>query len=257
LPNFQEETLTISRDLLTRAAKLIIDNQPVIALTGAGISVESGVPDFRGKNGLWSIYDPSLYATIDAFLSDPEKVWHMLRDMDKLISKAKPNPAHIGLSRLEDMGLLQYIITQNVDNLHQDAGSKNVIEFHGNSSTLSCLFCGRNYSMEAKRSEFPPKCDCGKILKPDVIFFGESIPGRALELSYSLASSAGAILVIGTSAEVMPANSIPVTAAGHNAKIIEINMEKTRLTDNLTDLFLEGDAGEIITGLVDVLEGMV
>lgn len=248
--------MPLSKDLLVRAAKLIIDNQPVIALTGAGISVESGIPDFRGKNGLWSRYDPALYATIDAFLSDPDRVWHMLRDMDELISRAEPNSAHIGLSNLEDMGLLQYIITQNVDNLHQDAGSKNVVEFHGNSSTLSCLFCKNSYSKEEKRSEFPPKCDCGKTLKPDVIFFGEGIPGNALDLSYSLALSAGAVLVIGTSAEVMPANSIPVTAAGHNAKIIEINKEKTHLTDNLTDLFLEGEAGEIITGLVEILKEM-
>jgi len=249
--------LPFSKDLLNRAAKLIIDNQPLIALTGAGISVESGIPDFRGKNGLWSKYNPSLYATIDAFMSDPTKVWHMLRDMDNLISKAKPNSAHIGLSSLEKMGLLQYIITQNVDNLHQDGGSNNVIEFHGNSSTLSCLFCNNKYSMVEKRSDFPPKCECGKILKPDVIFFGENIPESALDLSYKLALSAGSLMVIGTSAQVMPANSIPVTAAGNNAKIIEINKEKTCLTDDLTDFYLEGDAGEIIAGLVDTLKEMI
>jgi len=248
--------LPFSTDLLTRAAKLIIDNQPAIALTGAGISVASGIPDFRGKNGLWSIYEPSEYATIDAFMADPAKVWKMIRAMDELISKAKPNPAHIGLGKLEKMDLLQYIITQNVDNLHQDGGSRNVIEFHGNHSTLSCLFCGNKYGIEEKRQEFPPACECGKILKPDVIFFGEGIPEMALSLSYKLASSAGTVLVIGTSAQVMPANSIPVTAARNNAKIIEINKERTFLTDDLTDLFLEGDAGEIIAELVEELEGL-
>ena len=248
--------MPFSTDLLTRAAKLIIDNQPAIALTGAGISVASGIPDFRGKNGLWSIYEPSEYATIDAFMADPAKVWKMIRAMDELISKAKPNPAHIGLGKLEKMDLLQYIITQNVDNLHQDGGSRNVIEFHGNHSTLSCLFCGNKYGIEEKRQEFPPACECGKILKPDVIFFGEGIPEMALSLSYKLASSAGTVLVIGTSAQVMPANSIPVTAARNNAKIIEINKERTFLTDDLTDLFLEGDAGEIIAELVEELEGL-
>ncbi|MFC1494553.1 NAD-dependent protein deacylase [Thermodesulfobacteriota bacterium] len=249
--------MAIFTDLLIRAAKLIIDNQPSIALTGAGISVASGIPDFRGKNGLWSIYEPSEYATIDAFMANPSKVWNMLRAMDELISKAKPNAAHIGLGKLEKMGLLQHIITQNVDNLHQDGGSGNVIEFHGNHSTLTCLFCNNKYEMDEKRSEFPPKCGCGKILKPDVIFFGEGIPETALALSYKLALSAGVVLVIGTSAQVMPANSIPVTAARNNAKIIEINKEKTFLTEDLTDLFLEGDAGEIIMDLVEILEEMI
>lgn len=248
--------MTISTDLLTRAAKLIIDNQPCIALTGAGISVASGIPDFRGKNGLWSIYEPSEYATIDAFMADPAKVWNMIKAMDELISKAEPNAAHIGLGKLEKMGLLQHIITQNVDNLHQDGGSVNVIEFHGNHSTLSCVFCNSTYGIEEKRLEFPPTCECGRILKPDVIFFGEGIPEEALLLSYNLASSAGVVLVIGTSAQVMPANSIPVTAARNNAKIIEINKERTYLTDDLTDLFLEGDAGEIISDLVQTLEEM-
>lgn len=249
--------MPISRELLLKAAKLIIENQPSIALTGAGISVASGIPDFRGKNGLWSIYEPSEYATIDAFMANPAKVWNMIRAMDELISKAKPNAAHIGLGKLERMGLLQHVITQNVDNLHQNGGSRNVIEFHGNHSTLRCLFCNSKYGMEEKRPEFPPTCECGRILKPDVIFFGEGIPEAALVLSYKLASSAGVVLVIGTSAQVMPANSIPVTAARNNAKIIEINKERTFLTDDLTDLFLEGDAGDIITDLVDVLKEMV
>lgn len=238
-------------DSIREAARIISGSSLVIALTGAGISVESGIPDFRGRNGLWSKYDPARYATIDAFLADPSEVWNMLREMDALILNAKPNPAHIGLGVLEQKGFLQYIITQNVDNLHQAGGSSNVIEYHGNSSTLSCLFCNMRYTMAEKRHENLPTCKCGKILKPDIVFFGEGIPEEALNSSSDLASKAQVLLIIGTSAQVSPANTIPVVASKNNAKIIEINKEKTWLTEQLTDIFLEGSAGDIVSGLVN------
>jgi len=236
--------------LLLKAAKTIIGSNLTLALTGAGISVESGIPDFRSAGGLWSKYDPAEYATIEAFRANPEKVWHMLRDMDKVVSAAKPNKAHLGLGELERMGFLHFIITQNIDNLHQEGGARNVIEYHGNSATLSCLWCGRKYDAKQKRSEFPPKCDCGKILKPDVVFFGEPIPPDALNRSFQLASKAEALLVIGTSAVVSPANTIPTVAKQNHATIIEINMERTHLTDTITDIFLRGSAGEIVDELV-------
>ena len=241
-------------DRIKQTARVLIESKPVIALTGAGISVESGIPDFRGKNGLWSRYDPARYATIDAFLADPAEVWNMLREMDALVLKAKPNPAHTGLGALEQKGLLQYIITQNIDNLHQEGGAENVIEYHGNSSTLSCLSCNNSYTMAEKRHEHLPACECGQILKPDVVFFGEGIPHEALNMSFQLASKARTLLIIGTSAEVSPANTIPSVASRNNATIIEINKEKTWLTDQLTDIFLEGEAGEIITGLVNEID---
>ncbi len=236
---------------IKQAAEIIAASHPVIALTGAGMSVESGIPDFRGKNGLWSRYDPGLYATIDAFLADPVKVWEMLREMDDLVMKAKPNPAHINLGILEKKGFLQHIITQNIDNLHQAGGASNVIEYHGNCSTLSCLSCTRQYSMADKRHEHLPECDCGKILKPNIVFFGEGLPEDTLNLSFELASKARVLLVIGTSAQVSPANTIPAVASRNNAAIIEINKEKTWLTEQLTDIFLEGDAGDIMSGLVE------
>ncbi len=242
-------------DRIEQAAEIITRSKPVIALTGAGISVESGIPDFRGKNGLWTRYDPARYAAIDAFLADPAEVWNMLREMDALVVKARPNPAHIGLGILEQKGLLQYIITQNIDNLHQDGGAKNVIEFHGNSGTLSCLFCSRRYTMAEKRHEYLPTCECGQILKPDVIYFGEDIPQETLDMSFQLASEAKILLVIGTSAQVSPASTIPSLATRNRAKIIEINKEKTWLTDQLTDIFLEGEAGKIITGLIKAIDG--
>ena len=237
-------------ELIKEAARITFESPMTIALTGAGISVESGIPDFRSPGGLWSKYDPAVYASIDTFMSNPEKVWEMHREIEGLLIKAKPNRAHIGLGELERMGLLHAVITQNVDNLHQAGGTKNVIEYHGNASTLTCLSCKRSYRMLDKKGEFPPRCECERILKPDVIFFGEAIPEEALHKSHMLASSAQALLVIGTSAMVSPANTIPGIARRNGAKIIEINKERTHLTESLTDIFLQGEAGELIERLL-------
>lgn len=221
-----------------------------LALTGAGISVESGIPDFRSAGGLWSKYSPDEYATISAFTKDPEKVWLMFRDMQELLSKAKPNKAHLGMGELERLGLLHCIITQNVDSLHQAGGAENVIEYHGHSRTLSCLWCGKGYTAEEKMGEYLPKCRCGQVLKPDVVLFGEAIPVDHLNRSFQMVSSAQALMVVGTSAVVSPANTIPVSAKQNGAKVIEINTEKTHLTDNLTDVFIQGEAGKMIDALV-------
>jgi NAD-dependent deacetylase len=237
--------------LIRKAAEIICASKLNIALTGAGISVESGIPDFRSAGGLWSKYDPADYATITAFRQNPEKIWDMLREMDALVSQAKPNAAHIGMGDLEKMGYLHCIITQNVDNLHQAGGARNVIEYHGNSSTLSCLWCGRQYQAKEKRSEHIPRCECRRVLKPNVIFFGEPIPVEALNRSFQLAASAEALMVVGTSAVVSPANTIPSIAKDRGARIIEVNLERTHLTDTITDVFLQGKAGEIIAALVE------
>jgi NAD-dependent deacetylase len=181
-------------------------------------------------------------------------VWNMLRDMDALVSSARPNPAHSGMGEMEKMGFLHCIITQNVDNLHQAGGAKNVIEYHGNSSTLSCLSCGRTYRAEEKRAEGTPRCECKSILKPDVVFFGEAIPSGALTRSFQLASSAEVLLVVGTSAVVSPANTIPSIAKDRGAKIIEINKESTHLTHTVTDVFIEQSAGEAIPQIVSELK---
>jgi NAD-dependent deacetylase len=219
--------------------------------------VESGIPDFRSAGGLWERYDPREYGTIDAFLANPEKVWEMLYEMSEIIRRARPNRAHLGLARLQRMGLLHTIITQNIDNLHQEAGAMRVIEYHGNARTLSCMCCDSRYSADALSGELPPTCGCGRILKPDVVFFGEPIPETPLSDSYRLASWCQILLVVGTSAEVMPANTIPYAAKMAKAKIIEINIEPTVLTESLTDLFLEGKASEVITRLVREVEALM
>ncbi len=243
----------MERELIQRAAKDILRSKKTIAFTGAGISVESGIPDFRSAQGLWQKYDPEEYATIYAFHSNPDKVWLMLKDMFSLIMTARPNPAHIGLAELERMSLLSSVITQNVDGLHQAAGNTNVIEFHGTHRTLSCLHCSTKIDGTSLTPEsLPPRCSrCSSLLKPDVVFFGEAIPWEAQTTSFKESKSCSAVLVIGTSAVVYPAATIPITAKERGATVIEINMEPTPLTNQISDYLIRGSAGEIIPAIIE------
>ncbi|MCU0847127.1 MAG: NAD-dependent deacylase [Spirochaetes bacterium] len=244
---------------IEKAAAMIKNAENVIALTGAGISVESGIPDFRSAGGLWDKYDPAVYATINSFIRMPEKVWEMLFDMVDLKMGAKPNPGHLALADLESMGHLGAIITQNIDNLHQEAGNRNVIEYHGNVSRLQCIKCGTLYGLDEfdLSKKVPPRCaDCDRILKPTVIFFGEAIPYDAQVRSQTLASKADLIIVVGTSAVVYPAASIPMIAKDSGARVIEFNIEETPLTHYLTDILVLGSAGKTLPELVGILRRM-
>jgi len=247
----------MNQDEIKKAAKILRDSRLNLALTGAGISVESGIPDFRSPRGLWERYNPAEYGTIWAFRDDAAKVWKMIREMSELVDRAQPNPAHLGLAQLQHLGLLHTIITQNIDSLHQKAGATRVIEYHGSSRTLSCLTCGARYNAEAKKEDLPPRCACTEILKPDVVFFGEAIPLEALRESQLLASSCTALLVIGTSAEVAPANTIPRTAKLAGAHVIEINVQPTALTSSFTDIFLQGKASSMMIGLVEEMQSLL
>jgi NAD-dependent deacetylase len=244
--------------LIERAAKDILHSKKTIAFTGAGISVESGIPDFRGAQGLWQKYDPEEYAHIHAFYSNPEKVWLMLKEMFSLVITAKPNPAHTGLAELEQMGLLSSVVTQNVDGLHQAAGSRNVVEFHGNHNTFTCLKCNEKIEGRSlKPEDLPARCPrCSSLLKPDVVFFGEPIPWEAQAVSFKESKSCSTVLVIGTSAMVYPAASIPMMAKESGAKIIEINMEPTPMTDQISDYLIQGSAGEIIPAIVEEIKNL-
>ena len=224
----------------------------VAALTGAGISVESGIPPFRGKGGLWEKIDPMEFAHIDTFMRDPVKVWNvLLKDMKEIISKAKPNAAHLGLVKLEKMNKLKTIITQNVDGLHQMAGNTDVIEFHGNFAWQKCMKCGnRLETCKVDLSLIPPKCQCGGIFRPDCVFFGEMIPPDYLERSQQAAERCDVMLVIGTSAVVHPASYMPVIAKENSAKIIEINPERTPLTGRVSDYLVKGNAGDIMNDIL-------
>lgn len=237
-------------------AELLRRCQAAAALTGAGISVESGIPSFRGARGLWSRYDPMEYAHIGAFLSNPAKVWRLLLELDAVIRQARPNPTHYALAELERMGKLKGIITQNVDNLHQAAGSRNVIEFHGNARRFVCLRCRRAFDPAALDfSQVPLYCSCGGLIKPDIVFFGEEIPPAANRAAFDLAEACDLMLVIGTSAAVMPANYLPHTAKNHGAVIVEINLEATELTRRVTDYLIEGAASQILSEAVARLTG--
>lgn len=244
----------MEKGALKEAAKVLAATRRGVALTGAGVSVESGIPDFRSAGGLWTRYPPERYATIDAFRRDPARVWRMLAEMEQVLNHAAPNPGHHALASLEKLGLIDATITQNIDGLHQSAGSERVVEFHGSHRTLSCLSCGQGYRDEELGQARPPECNCGELLKPDVILFGEMIPSQALDDAHQFATGCRVMLVAGTSAEVAPASQMPPLAQRSGATVIEVNVERTNLTDYCTDIFLEGRSGEVLPALVDEVQ---
>lgn len=238
-------------ELITRAASDIVKAKKVVALTGAGMSVESGIAPFRGKGGIWEKYDPLEYAYINVLRTNPGKTWILLSEMQKEILKAKPNPGHLSLAELERLGFLSSIITQNVDGLHHEAGNKHVIEFHGNHRRANCMTCGKQIKSEdISLKTLPPRCECGGVIRPDVVFFGEAIPHDALTSSNQETKSCSVMLVIGTSAEVQPAASLPDIAKSSGATVIEINIEATGFTGYTSDYFIKGKAGEILPKIV-------
>ena len=243
-------------DPIQRAADIIFQSTTTVALTGAGISVESGIPPFRGKGGLWEKMDPMTVAHIDAFMEDPAMVWNLLIiEMKTVLDAARPNPGHLGLAALEALGALQTVITQNVDGLHQMAGSRDVIEFHGNFASQRCLDCGQRVATSAvDLTQIPPRCShCGGILRPDCVFFGEMIPHEALVRSQQMSAACDVMLVIGTSATVQPAATMPFIAKDNGAFIIEMNPEPTPLTSRISNLPLLGRAGSLMPRLVEAV----
>ncbi len=230
-----------------KAAEIIETSKFLVAFTGAGISVESGIPPFRGPTGLWSKYDPKIL-DINFFLTNPDISWKYIKEIFyDYMQNVNPNIAHYFLAKLENKGLLKGTITQNIDNLHQKAGSKNVVEFHGSASKLECIKCKRKFSLNSVSLEsLPPLCPkCGGILKPDFVFFGEAIPKDAFEKSLFLMQNADILLVIGTTGEIMPASELPYIAKDNGAKIIEINIQKSNYTNKITDVFLKNKATEV------------
>ena len=216
---------------LSIPADIIKESTCCVALTGAGISTESGIPDFRGDHGIWRTYDINQYGHIASFKTNPEKVWKLLAAMDDQIRKAQPNPAHYALAELEHMGMLQAVITQNVDGLHGRAGSTTVLELHGTMSTMTCMSCGKHCcDSDVSLQILPPTCECGGVLKPDVTLFGENLPQQALVDAIKYARICDVMLVIGTSCDVIPAAELPGIARHYGTYIVEINKEKTPLT---------------------------
>ncbi len=235
---------------LQQATQWIKDASYAVAFTGAGISVESGIAPFTGAGGLWNQYDPK-FIEINFFLANPTRSWQEMKkifftDMDQ----ARPNAAHRVLGNMEQQGLLQGVITQNIDGLHQRGGSQNVQEFHGTIHTLSCLRCGRKYRLEdINLDDIPPTCLCGSVLKPDFVFYGEGIPPRAYERSAEMAQRADVMIVVGTAGQVMPACSLPLAAKEHGCKIIEVNPQRSSYTGHITDLYFAQPATQFFEAL--------
>ncbi len=249
------------RQHLQKSIEIYKKAKKVVALTGAGISVESGIDDFRSPGGLWSIYPPDEYATIDVFNKNPEKAWTLFRQLGKGLSGKKPNRAHTVLAELESDGSLQGIVTQNVDNLHQDAGSKTVVEIHGNHHQLQCLGCGELIEIDEDhlKTEHLPRCGlCNQVLKPNVVLFGEAV--RCLDDISFLLSGCDLLIVIGTSAQVYPAASLPEQVKRMGGQIFEFNKVKTVLTKGemyggvRSDFFFQGSAGTMLTFLLQHLK---
>ena len=240
---------------IKEAANIIKGSSHTFAFTGAGISVESGIPPFRGENGIWGKYDPKVLE-LSFFHENPTESWTVIREIFyEYFGKSLPNKAHKVLAEMESKNLLHSIVTQNIDNLHQEAGGREVYEFHGNMKKLLCTDCGRYYGVsEIDLENLPPLCStCGGLLKPDFIFFGEGIPPEAYQKSMEAASKAEVILVIGTTGEVMPASQIPYIAKQNGAQIIEINTMPSNYSSSITDIYLEGKATEVMGDLMDAL----
>jgi NAD-dependent protein deacetylase/lipoamidase len=241
-----------------RAAELLLASRTGLAMTGAGVSAESGIPTFRGEGGLWTKYDPVKVASIDAFLQDPTAYWRASKERSAIALAARPNPGHYALAALEAAGHLVAIVTQNTDGLHQDSGCKRVIEVHGSSRTVRCLDCGAREpraDVQARLDvEMPPRCRVcgGAFLKPTVVLFGEPMPPAAIQEAFDLARSADVMLVVGSSLVVHPAADVPLAAVRSGARLIVVNAEPTPF-DSLAEVVIHGRSGEVLPELVTLL----
>ncbi len=247
------------QDLIKQAAEVIAGSRVVIGYTGAGISTESGIPDFRTMGEFWEGFDPATFEveidSREAFERDPAKVWRFFSQALGLMEQVGPNRGHRALARLGQLGRMAAIITQNVDGLHQAAGSENVIEFHGNMRQLHCLKCRARYRWEeVKGGPIPPPCRCGYTLKPTIPLFGDHVDIEAASASEVLAANAQVMLVACTHGDIAPVNRVPLIAKEYGALIIEVNRTKSLYTDRITDYFLRGEAGEILPSLVEEVE---
>jgi NAD-dependent deacetylase len=231
---------------MSELASLLRERQPCVVLTGAGISTESGIPDFRSASGIWAQYDPTEYATIDAFRRDPQKVWEFYALRLDVLADAEPNAGHLALAELERRGLVAAVVTQNIDGLHQRAGSQEVVEVHGSIRTATCLDCGT----EASLDRAAPRCPrCDAIMKPGVVMFGELLPVAAMERATELARAARLLLVVGSALEVYPVAGLPEETLAEGGALAIVNRGPTPY-DGRAELKLDAGAGETLSTLL-------
>ena len=214
-------------------AQKLKGSKKIVFVTGAGISQESGIPTFRGKDGYWRKYDPMKLASIDAFYDDPKLVWEWYDDRRKNILDVKPNEGHFAISQMEEFKDV-VILTQNIDGLHQRSGSTNVLELHGSIIRIKCTVCDFIDNITENFESLPPKCKCGGMLRPDVVWFGESLPQNIWQSAIKEASVCDVMVIVGTSLVVSPANTLPVYAKQNGAILIEVNPEKTVMSNDMT-----------------------
>jgi len=214
-------------------AQKLKDSRKIVFVTGAGISQESGIPTFRGKDGYWRKYDPMKLASIDAFYDDPKLVWEWYEDRRKNILDVKPNEGHFAISQMEEFKDV-VILTQNIDGLHQRSGSTNVLELHGSIIRIKCTVCDFIDNITENFESLPPKCKCGSMLRPDVVWFGEPLPQNIWQSAIKEASVCDVMVIVGTSLVVSPANTLPVYAKQNGAILIEVNPEKTVMSNDMT-----------------------
>ena len=239
---------------IEKAANVIKNSEYLTALTGAGVSAESGIPTFRGKDGLWNKYRPEELATPQAFRTNPKLVWEWYAWRMKIVFNAKPNQAHYALAKLEEEGILKCLITQNVDDLHERAGSRNVLHLHGSLRVVKCESCDyKFYAEKPIEVETLPTCPkCSKLLRPGVVWFGETLPSDVLSKAFNEVEKSDVIIVVGTSAVVQPAASLPLIVRKSGGKIIEVNPNETPLT-SIADISIRGSAGEVLSKIVERL----
>jgi NAD-dependent deacetylase len=238
------------------AAKIISDAEYMIALTGAGVSRESNIPTFRGADGLWRNYDAMELATPQAFARNPKLVWEWYSWRQGLIAECEPNPAHNTIAEWEANGILNHLITQNVDGLHRRAGSENVLEVHGDLWATKCTSCDYHGRLDSPAEGIPLCPECSGMLRPDVVWFGESLDSRIMTRVHEELVSADVCLVIGTSALVQPSASFPLVVKHSGGKILEFNVERTPLTP-ASDVHVSGKAGEILPGINQLLQNLI
>ena len=245
----------IDIDEISKAADIIKESNHIVAFSGAGISTESGIEDFRSEGGLWSRYDPSIYASYQYFLQDPSKFWQMHKELEGIVADAEPSYAHKAIAELERIGKVKAIITQNIDMLHQKSGSGSygakIYELHGAYGILHCVNCGKEFAYEDvdTKSVKYPLCECSGYIKPKVVLFGESLPTSVLDGAMNACRDCDCFLMVGSSLVISPANFMPSIAKNYGAYVIFVNRENTMM-DNLADVFLKGSAGEIFTELM-------
>lgn len=235
-------------------AELLRERQPCVVLTGAGISTESGIPDFRSAEGIWARYDPAEVAHIDAFRREPARVWEFYALRLDVLEAAEPNDGHRALAELEEQGWIRAVITQNVDGLHRRAGSLEVVEVHGSLREAECVHCGVRVPMADAVASLPlPPCpECGEVLKPGVVMFGELLPARAIERAQALAAEAGLLLVVGSSLEVHPVAALPGETLAAGGALAIVNRGGTPW-DSRAELVIDAAAGETLRALASAL----